>query len=172
MFWEEKTRKPIPMKVKRQVYETAKRKCEKCGRPLKMNQGDFHHVRDPTVTPRASTVRFLCPTCHRIYGHKRTTRKRETFFGTEKETKTIRQEVVKGKKPARKTPETKRVAIRGFFGDVIGYRTVRVRKPKAPKKKTASRKATKPKKTTRKKTKRRTTKAKRKKTSKTKRRKR
>jgi ssDNA-binding Zn-finger/Zn-ribbon topoisomerase 1 len=84
IFWEEKERKPIPMKVKRQVYKRAKGKCEKCRRPLKMNQGDFHHTRDPTVTPRAKTVRFFCPTCHRIYGHKRITRKRETFFGTEK----------------------------------------------------------------------------------------
>jgi hypothetical protein len=119
------------MKVKRQVYERAKRKCEKCARPLKMNQGDFHHTRDPTVTPRASTIRFLCPTCHRIYGHKRITIKRETFLGTEKQTKTVRQEVVKIKKPARKKPKTKRVAIRDFFGDVIGYRTVKIRKSKA-----------------------------------------
>lgn len=171
MFWEEKERKPIPMKVKRQVYERAKGRCEKCGRPLKMNQGDFHHTRDPTVTPRASSVRFLCPTCHRIYGHKRVTRTRDSdTFWEEKETKTVRQEVVKIKKPARKKPKTKRVAKRDFWGDVIGYRTVKVRKPKT--KKITSRKVTKPKKTTRKKTKPKTTKTRKKKTSETKRRKR
>jgi len=69
------------MGVKRQVYKRAKGKCEKCGRSLTMREGDFHHVRDPTVTPRAKSVRFLCPLCHRRYGHKRVTRKVETFFG-------------------------------------------------------------------------------------------
>ena len=34
MFGEEKERKPIPMRVKRQVYERAKGKCEKCGRVI------------------------------------------------------------------------------------------------------------------------------------------
>jgi len=140
MFWDEKERKPIPMKVKRRVYERAEGKCEKCGTRLKMNEGDFHHTRDPTATPRATSVRFLCPLCHRRHGHKRTTRKRETLLGTEKETKIKRQDVVKIKKPAKKKPKTKRVAIRGFFGDVIGYKAVKVRKPKATKKKPTTKK--------------------------------
>jgi|GEM_PF-1244300 len=141
MFWGEKERKSIPMKVKRLVYLRAEGKCEKCGTRREMNEGDFHHTRDPTVTPRTSSVRFLCPNCHRDYGHKRTTRKRETLFGTEKETKIKRQDVVRIKKPARKKPKTKRVAIRGgFFGEVVGYRTVKVRKPKTTKKKTTTKK--------------------------------
>ena len=139
MLWEEEKRKPIPMRIKRRVYERAKGKCEKCGRPLKMNQGDYHHTRDPTVTPRASSVNFLCPTCHRIHGHKHTTRKRETLWGTEKVTKIKRQEVVKIKKPRSKKPKTKRVAVRGFFGEVIGYKTVKVRKPKTTRKTTRTR---------------------------------
>ena len=142
MLWEEERRTPIPMRVKRQVYERAKGKCEKCGTRLKMSEGDFHHTRDPTVTPRAKTIRFLCPLCHRRYGHKRITRRTEMLLGTETEVKIVRKKVVKVKKPVKKKPKTKRVAIRdSFWGDVIGYRTVKVRKPKT-KKKTTIRKKT------------------------------
>jgi hypothetical protein len=117
------------MKVKRQVYKRAKGRCEKCGIRLKINEGDFHHTRDPTVIPRASSVRFLCPLCHRRYGHKRIVRKDDSFWN-ETEVKTIPREVVKFKK---KKPKTKRKAIRDIFGDVIGYRTVKIRKPKRKK---------------------------------------
>ena len=169
MFWDEKKRKSIPMKVKRQVYKRAKGKCEKCGIKLKMNEGDFHHTRDPTVIPRASSVRFLCPLCHRRYGHKRTTKKTETLFGTEKEVRVKRQKVVKIKKPIKKKPKTKRVAIRNFWGDVIGYRTVKTRKPKT--KKTTTRKIKKKTTTTKKKTVKKRTKSKTKTKGQTKRRK-
>ena len=173
MFWEEKKRKPIPMSVKRRVYSRAEKMCEKCGRPLKMRYGDFHHTRDPTVTPRASSVRFLCPICHRKYGHKRKTRKTETLFGVEKKVKIVRQDVVKVKKPAKKKSKTKRVAIRGLFGEITGYKTVKVRKTKTGKKKTATKKrsrktTSKSKKTSRKKkttTRRTTRKTKKKKSS-------
>lgn len=161
MFWgEEKKRKTLPMRRKRQVYERAKARCEKCGTRLKMNEGDFHHTRDPTVTPRAANIRFLCPTCHRKYGHKRKTRTKELLFGTEKEVKVIRKDVVKIAKPAKKKAKTKRAAIRGIFGDVIGYKTVKIRKTKTTKKKTTSKKprkkTTAKKKAIRKKTKRKT----------------
>ena len=62
------------MKVKKTVYARAKGKCEKCGRSLGMKYGDFHHTRNPATVPRAQSVRFLCPTCHRMYGHRRVTR--------------------------------------------------------------------------------------------------
>jgi len=124
-LWEESTRKPIPMRVKRAVYKRAKGKCEKCHIKLKIEIGDFHHTRDPTVTPRAKSVIFLCLLCHRRYGHRRVTRKHETLIGTEYETKVIRERVVR--KPKRKT---KRVAIRGLLGNVIGYRTIKIRKKK------------------------------------------
>jgi hypothetical protein len=135
MFWDEKTRKPIPMKTKRKVFKRAKGKCEKCGRSLKINEGDFHHTRDPSVAPRVSSVRFLCPTCHRIHGHERVTRKRETLLGTEKEVKVVRKDVVKVKKPKKKPKKTRRVAIRDLLGNVTGYRTVKVRQTKTAKKK-------------------------------------
>lgn len=128
-MFEEPTRKPIPMKVKRQVYERAKGKCEKCRIPLEMNEGDFHHIRDSTVTPRASSIRFLCPLCHRRYGHKRFARY-DDWTGTE--VRTIPREVVKLRK---KKPKTKkRIAIRNIWGDIIGYRTVKTRKRKKLKK--------------------------------------
>ncbi|MGD0329101.1 MAG: hypothetical protein ABSB40_01490 [Nitrososphaeria archaeon] len=90
-----------------------------------MEEGDFHHTRDPTVTPRAQSVVFLCPLCHRRYGHRRVTIKHEYLMGPEYETKVIRQRVVR--KPKSKT-KTKRVAIRSLLGDVIGYRTIKIRK--------------------------------------------
>lgn len=158
MFLDEKKRKPIPMKVKHQVYKRAKGECEKCGIKLKMNEGDFHHTRDPTVIPRVSSVRFLCVDCHRRYGHKRTTKKTETLFGTEKEVRVKRQEVVKIKKTTRKKPKTRRVAIRNFWGDVTGYRTVKARKSKA--KKSATRKTKNKTTTTKKKTVKKSTKSK------------
>ncbi len=154
MFFEEKKRKSIPMKTKREVYDRANKKCEKCGRPLKMIHGDFHHTRDPTFTPRASSVRFLCPLCHRKYGHKRKTKKAEMLFGVEKKVKTIPQDVVKIKKPSKKKPKTRRKVIRGIFGDVIGYKTVKIRETTKTKKTTSkAKKTTRKKKTTTRKTK-------------------
>lgn len=128
MLWEEKGRKPIPMKVKRRVYGRAKGKCEKCGTRLAITEGDFHHTKDPTVTPRSSSVRFLCPLCHRRYGHKMRTTRRELLFGTETKVRVVRKDVVKIR--SKRKPKTRRVAIRGIFGNIIGYRTVRLRKPK------------------------------------------
>ena len=102
MFWDEESRKRIPMKIKRTVYTRAQGQCEKCGRTLQMKYGEFHHTRDPKVVPRAKTVEFLCPTCHRMYGHEWRTRKVETLFETEKEVKIRRKRVVARKKPAKK----------------------------------------------------------------------
>jgi len=91
-YWRSDERKLIPMKIKRAVYDRAKGKCEKCGIQLSIKEGDFHHTRDPTVTPRATSIRFLCPTCHRKYGHRRVTR--EDNWGS-KEVKIVRRKVVK-----------------------------------------------------------------------------
>jgi hypothetical protein len=134
MLWEEPSRKPIPVKVKRQVYKRAKGKCEKCGIKLKMSEGDFHHIRDPTVTPRASSVRFLCPLCHRKYGHKRIIRKVNTdTFWEKKEVKIVPKEVIKVR---RKKPKIRKKAIRDFWGNIVGYKTVKIQKHKKTKKKT------------------------------------
>ena len=139
MLWGDESRKPLPMRRKRAVYERARGCCEKCGRKLSISEGDFHHTRDPSVIPRAENIRFLCPLCHRRYGHKRKTLRRETLLGTEKEVRIVRKDVVKIKKPVKRKPKTKRVAIRGILGDVIGYRTVKIRSTK-PKGKNAKKK--------------------------------
>jgi hypothetical protein len=138
MLWEERTRKPIPMKVKRQVYKRAKGRCEKCGIKLKMSEGDFHHIRDPTVTPRPSSVRFLCPLCHRKYGHKIIVRKvdADTFWETKK-VRIVPKDVVKVKK---KKPKVRRKAIRDFWGNIIGYRKIKRKKKQARKRKGEKRK--------------------------------
>ena len=150
-MFEEPTRKPIPMKVKRQVYKRAKGRCEKCGIRLRMSEGDFHHTRDATVTPRASSVRFLCLLCHRKYGHKHIARKSNIgTFWEKTEVRTIPREVVKFRK---KKPKTKRVAVRGIWGEIISYRTVKIRKHRTSKKTTC--KKTKPKTRRKRKTKRR-----------------
>jgi len=133
LLWEEPSRKPIPLRVKRIVYERAKGRCEKCRTPLKIDQGDFHHKGKATST-RPSSIVFLCPTCHRKYGHKWKTVKRETLLGIEKERTLVKQRVVR-KKPKK----YRRIAIRGFFGEVTGYKTVRIRKSKKKGKKTKQR---------------------------------
>jgi hypothetical protein len=93
-----------------------------------MSEGDFHHIRDPTVTPRASSVRFLCPLCHRKYGHKRIIRKVNTdTFWEKKEVKIVPKEVIK---VGRKKPKIRRKVIRDFWGNIIGYRKIRKTKRK------------------------------------------
>lgn len=152
-FWDEPKRKPIKMSVKREVYKRAKGRCEKC-RSIKLDppdikggfKGHYHHTRSPSISPTAKTLQLLCPTCHEKYGHKRKTVRHYGLFENSAETKIKRLRVgIKARKP-----KTKRVAIRDeWTGEVIGYRTIKV-KSKAKKKTT--RKPTR-KTTTRKKTK-------------------
>lgn len=107
-IWDEDKRVPIKASVKKKVYARAKRKCESCGRPLEMKQGDFHHTRDPKVSAMAKTIQFLCPTCHRIYGHKRVTRTESGFWEDKKVVKTVRLKVPKMRTPSTKSPKTKK----------------------------------------------------------------
>jgi len=83
-MWEERSRVPIKASVKKAVFKRAKGKCESCGISLEPNEGDYHHTRDPTVSPIAKTVQFLCPNCHRRHGHKRTVRTETGFLTTQK----------------------------------------------------------------------------------------
>ena len=92
-------RVPLPLKTKREVYERAGGRCESCGRPLKMNEGEFHHLRKPSVKSTASTIQFLCPTCHRKYGHEWRTRTVHTILGTEKRRYIKRKKVRKHRSP-------------------------------------------------------------------------
>jgi len=110
-FWDdEKERVPIKSSVKKKVYSRAKGKCESCGTPLEINQGDFHHTRDPKVSATSKTVQFLCPTCHRIHGHKRVTRTESGFFEDTKVTKVVRLKAPNLKKNDTKKRTTKKTS--------------------------------------------------------------
>jgi len=149
-LFDEPERKTIKIKVKREVYKRAKGRCEnpRCRIKLAFGEGDFHHTRSPSISPTAKTVQFLCPTCHRKYGHKRKTVKHIGLFDDEKEA-IIKRRRVGHKKTLKKK---KRVpAEYDFFGDVIRWKYVTVKpkkKSKTSKKKQVKRKTSTKKKTT------------------------
>ena len=140
-IFDEPRRKPIKVSVKREVYKRAKGRCESCGIKLAKSEGDFHHTRAPSISPTAKSVQFLCPTCHRKYGHKRKTVTHRGFFEDEKET------IIKRKKaPTRKRTTTKKKSAK---------RKTTKKKTTTHKKRTTKKRPTKRKKmTTRRKTKR------------------
>ena len=130
-IYEEPERKPVRATVKREVYKRAKGKCEHCGIKLAPSEGDFHHIRAPSISPTARTVQFLCPTCHRRYGHSRKTVTHYGFFEDEKETTIKRKRVpMKRKTTIKRKPAKKKTTKRKT--------TTRKRHP--TKKKTISRK--------------------------------
>jgi len=104
----EESRKPIKASVKTEVYKRAKGYCECCGIQLARIHGDFHHWRSPTISPTAKTVQFLCPTCHRKYGHTRKVVTHYYITGDEKEIVTIRHKVKRKKKATKKKPIARR----------------------------------------------------------------
>ena len=128
-IFDEPRRKPIKVSVKREVYKRAKGRCESCGIKLAMSEGDFHHTRAPSISPTAKSVQFLCPTCHRKYGHKRKTVTHRGFFEDEKETiikrkkaptrkrttkkKSAKRKTTKKKKLTKKKTTTKRKILKG-----------------------------------------------------------
>ncbi len=95
MFSDEKKRKPIRSSVKKEVYQRARGKCERCGIKMKPRQGNYHHTRSPSVSPTAKTVQFLCPNCHSWYGHTRKTRTERGFWSDTKVVTVKRQRVKK-----------------------------------------------------------------------------
>ncbi len=104
IFGGTESKKPILTSVKTQVYKRAKRCCESCGLKLKKSEGDFHHWRTPNISPTTKTVQFLCPLCHRRYGHKRkTVIHHDLVRGYRKETKIIRIKV--GNHPRKGIPK-------------------------------------------------------------------
>lgn len=157
-LWGEKSRKPIRISVKREVYKRAGGKCEKCkkvklvppdkkGSPAGQSKGHYHHTRAPHISPTAKSVNLLCPTCHDKYGHSTKKVRHRDWVEDYTETKIKRHNVVKT--GTKRKPKTKRVAIRDdWSGEVISYRTVKVKQ--TPKKKAAKKPARK--KTTKKKT--------------------
>jgi len=100
----EESRVPIPAKTKRIVYERAKGRCERCGRPLKMSDtgAHFHHLRKPTTRPRPQNVQFLCAFCHKQYGHEFKSR----TVGYDPITGKPRKKVIIIRKKVRKDPSS------------------------------------------------------------------
>ena len=95
------SRKPISASVKTEVYTRAKGRCESCGKRLIKSQGDYHHWRSPKMSPSASTVQFLCPDCHKKYGHIMKVVVHRGILRKWKETTIVRVKVKKH--PQRKT---------------------------------------------------------------------
>jgi len=106
----EEKRVRIPSATKKAVYERVNKRCQCCGKPLRINQGEFHHLRKPTVRSHPKFLQFLCPTCHKNYGHERKTKKVREMFET-------RKLVVIKRKRVRKHPsepywKTKKISAR------------------------------------------------------------
>jgi hypothetical protein len=124
---------PLPLRVKRIVYERANGKCERCRTPLKMNQGDFHH-KGIATSKRPSSIVFLCPNCHRKYGHEYRTVKHDTLLGVEKEVRIVHKKVVRKRRRTYKT-----IAVHDFWGNIVGHRRIKIRRPQKKDKKTKKR---------------------------------
>jgi hypothetical protein len=116
-FFDETGRKPIKIRVKREVYKRAKGKCEHCKIKLSISEGDFHHTRTPSISPTAKTVQFLCPTCHRRYGHKRKTVTHDKGYIFEEKVQVIKRKKApvtskKEKTRPKKKPKSKKTTIK------------------------------------------------------------
>lgn len=166
---EEKKRKPFSTKKKkiewaiaagRRAYGSSGKldfvktsKCRVCKRALTWGDRtyDFDHKDNNPANNTQTNCYLVCKVCH---GKHTVIKKRKVkgIFGGTIGHKTIKKKV--GYKKPKKTPrKTKRVAVRDIFGNVTRYRTVKIRKPKATKKKTTTKKTkrkTKSKRTTRK----------------------
>jgi len=91
---QEEKRIRVPSGTKKAVYERAKKHCECCGMPLKMNQGEFHHLKKPTVKAKPKDLQFLCPTHHKL-GHERKIKTVRTTFETRRIPSIVRKRVRK-----------------------------------------------------------------------------
>ncbi len=158
LLWgEEKKRKPFSTKTKkiewmlasnRNPYDKSGRlrfvktsRCRECKRPLTWGDRtyDFDHKDNNPANNSQPNCYLVCKVCH---GKHTVVKKRKIkgFFGQTVGHKTIKKKVGY-KKPKKKKPKkTRRVAIRNIFGEVTGYRTVKIRKPKTTKKRTTTRK--------------------------------
>ena len=127
-------RKPIRISVKREVYLRAEGRCEKCRIeiPWGDSRGRFHHNRDPSVSPTAKTVEFLCSECHAKYGHNVKNRILASDLRSLKQTTVKRNKVSRRVSGLIQKERPKRAAIRSTSGNVIAYRTIRPRKKIQP----------------------------------------
>lgn len=152
----------------RRVYDTSGKlrfvktsNCRVCKTPLTWGDRtyNFDHKDNNPANNSQTNCYLVCRNCH----GKHTVIKKRRVTGMLGQTvgyQTVKKKV--GYKKPKKTPKkTRRVAIRDIFGNVIGYKTVKVKESKTVKKK-----RTKSKRTTKKKTKPKTT-TQKKKTTKT-----
>jgi hypothetical protein len=100
-------KKPISASVKTEVYQRAKGRCESCRDKLTRAQGDFHHWGSPKIASSAVTVQFLCPICHRKYGHTTKVVTHRGILRKWKETTIVRLKVGKHPKKTGMLPRTK-----------------------------------------------------------------
>ncbi len=101
------SKKPISPYVKAEVYDRANGRCESCGERLTKTQGDFHHFAKPRIVPSAETVQFLCPSCHKTYGHAIKVVVHRGLLRKWKETTVVRLHVKKHPKRTRSIPVKK-----------------------------------------------------------------
>jgi hypothetical protein len=105
-------------------------KCRVCERPLTWGDRtyNFDHKDNNPANNSQTNCYLVCKVCH---GKHTVVRKRKVkgFLGETEGYETIRKKVGY-KKPKKKAQKTRRVAVRGLFGEVVKYRTVKIRKAK------------------------------------------
>jgi 5-methylcytosine-specific restriction endonuclease McrA len=121
LLWgEEKPKKGLtPARRAALVLRFSKGRCFECGKKFDYSGLDVHHIKERSKggSNKLTNLTILCAGCHRALK-----------FGYIDRSKL--KPILKPKmKP--KIKETKRVAIRDGFGNVVGYRTVKIRKPKS-----------------------------------------
>lgn len=126
------SKKPVPASVKAEVYDRAKGRCESCREKLTRSQGEFHHWGKHRITPSAGTVQFLCPGCHKTYGHAIKVVVHRGLLRKWKETTIVRLPVRKHPKRIRAVPAKKPMVKK----KTAAKKTPAKKKP-APRKKTS-----------------------------------
>lgn len=113
VYYDEPKRVPIPLSVKREVYERSGGRCENPQCKIKdhvmtMKEGHFHHTRKPSIKPTAKTVQFLCPNCHTWHAHERKTK---TEYGFLSESKVS---IIKRKKVGKPVPTESKTLLKNL----------------------------------------------------------
>ena len=121
--------KPISPSVKAEVYDRADGRCESCGEHLTRVQGEFHHFAKPRVTPSVETVQFLCPSCHKAYGHAIKVVVHRGLLRKWKETTIVRVLVKKHPKRTRGTAVKKPLVKKKKFVRKVSAKKAPVKKP-------------------------------------------
>jgi len=146
LFGAERKRKNFTTRTKKEEWRlsartvtfTKKSKCRKCKRQLTWGDRtyEFDHKDNNPKNNSQKNCFLVCRICH-AKATRFGTRREKGFLGETIAIKRTKKKV--GYKKSRKKAKPRRVAIKGLFGEIVGYRTVK------PRKKTATKKRTKPK---------------------------